>query len=182
MRRMNLIRSICAFVLCLTAVAAAAPPLPRPSPDFTVHLTPTTQTSPKQYKGKVVLLAFIQTTCPHCQQSTKILNVLQKQYGPQGFQVMAAAFNQGAETLVPGFINQFQPNFPVGWATHQQVLTYLDHSVMTPLYVPSMVFIDRKGMIQHVYLGGDPFFNDQEKNLRSTIEEMLKQPPVSARK
>ena len=174
-------RSITAFVLCLSAVAAAAP-IPRPSPDFTVHLTPTTQTSPKQYKGKVVLLAFIQTTCPHCQQSIRILNGLQKQYGPRGLQIMAAAFNTNAETLVPGFINQFQPVFPVGWSTHQEVLTYLDHSVMTPLYVPSMVFIDRKGVIQHAYLGGDPFFNDQEKNLRETIEEMLKAAPVSARK
>jgi hypothetical protein len=43
-----------------------------------------------------------------------------------------------------------------------------------------MVFIDRTGVIQHEYLGGDPFYNNQEKNLRDTIEEMLKASPVSA--
>jgi peroxiredoxin len=166
----------------LAPVSTAVGPTPRPSPDFTIHLTPATQTSPKQYKGKVVLVAFIQTTCPHCQQSVPVLNGLQRQYGPRGLQVLAAAFNPKAETLVPGFIHQFQPNFPVGWAADPEVRTYLNHSVMAPLYVPTMVFIDRKGIIQHQYLGGDPFFNDRDKNLRETIEEMLKQPPVSAKK
>ena len=112
----------------------------------------------------------------------QVLSGLQKEYGPRGLQILAAAFNTKAETLVPGFIHQFQPTFPVGWASHQEVLTYLDHSVMTPLYVPSMVFIDRTGVIRHEYLGGDPFYNNQEKNLRDTIEEMLKSPPVSAKK
>jgi len=158
----------------MAPVAPATGPVPRPSPDFTIHLTPTTHASPKQYKGKVVLLALIQTTCPHCQQSTQILSGLQKQYGPRGLQILAAAFNTSAETLVPGFIHQFQPTFPVGWASDAEVRSYLNHSVMSPLYVPSMVFIDRKGMIVHQYLGGDPFFNNQEKNLRDTIEEMLK--------
>jgi peroxiredoxin len=177
-----LIRSVTALFFCMAALAPAAGPVPRPSPDFTIHLTPATQTSPKQYKGKVVLLAFIQTTCPHCQAATPILSGLQRQYGPRGLQVLAAAFNTKADTLVPGFIHQFQPNFPVGWAADPDVRAYLDHSVMAPLYVPSMVFIDRKGMIRHQFLGGDPFFNDQEKNLRETIEEMLKQPPVTAKK
>lgn len=175
-----MIRSISALVLCVAATAAG--PIPRPSPDFTIRLTPATQASPKQYKGKVVVLAFIQTTCPHCQQSVPVLNALQREYGPRGLQILAAAFNNNAETLVPGFIHQFQPAFPVGWASDPDVRNYLNHSVMAPLYVPTMVFIDRKGMIQHQYLGGDPFFNDRDKNLRETVEEMLKQQPSSAKK
>lgn len=77
---------------------------------------------------------------------------------------------------MPAFIKQFHVEFPVGWAAHQDVLNYLNHSVMVPLYVPSMVFIDRSGMIRYQYIGGDPYFNDQEKNFRSTVEELLKQP------
>ena len=160
-------------------MAPAAGPVPRPSPDLTIHLTPATQTSPKQYKGKVVLLAFIQTTCPHCQAATPILSGLQRQYGPRGLQVLAAAFNTKADTLVPGFIHQFQPNFPVGWAGDPDVRAYLDHSVMAPLYVPTKVFIDRKGMIRHQYLGDDPFQQNQERNLRHTIEALLKEPAGS---
>src|SRR5260221_13212792 len=98
----------------MAAMAPAAGPVPRPSPDFTIHLTPATQTSPKQYKGKVVLLAFIQTTCPHCQAATPILSGLQRQFGPRGLQALAAAFNPMANMLVPDFIKQYQPTFPVG--------------------------------------------------------------------
>src|SRR5262245_27471598 len=109
---------------------ASAATAPRPSPDFVIHLTPEKQISPAQFKGKVVVLAFIQTTCPHCQQSTQVLSAIQREYGPRGVQILAAAFNNYANTLVPGFIRQFKPTFPVGWSTHGEVLAYLNHSVM----------------------------------------------------
>jgi len=181
-----LIRSIPASLLCLTALCltstVSAATLPRPTPDITIH-TPSGPVSPAQpqFKGKVVLLAFIQTTCPHCQHATGILSGLQKQYAGNGLRVLASAFNANAETLVPGFIQQFQPAFPVGSNTHQEVLTYLNHSVMQPLFVPTMVFIDRKGMIRFQYLGGDPFFNDLEKNLHNTVELLLKEPATSTK-
>jgi hypothetical protein len=47
------------------------------------------------------------------------------------------------------------------------------------MYVPVLVFIDRKGMIRHQYLGDDPFQQNQEKNLRDTIEALLKEPAGS---
>jgi peroxiredoxin len=173
-----LIRSFLASLVCLGLMAQVMTPapIPRPSPDFAVHLTPSGQVSPTQFKGKVVLLAFILTTCPHCQHSTQILSGYQKEYGPRGLQVMAAAFNEMANMLVPDFIKQFQPTFPVGYANRMDVLTYLDHSALTQMYVPIMVFIDRKGMIRYQHLGDDPFFQNQEKNVRDTIEELLKEP------
>jgi hypothetical protein len=47
---------------------------------------------------------------------------------------------------------------------------------MAPLYVPTMVFIDRKGMIRHQYLGTDPFFQNPEKSIRDTVESLVKEP------
>ena len=175
-----MIRATFAFLLCLGLPAAPSfgASLPRPSPPFVIHLTtnPARDISPAQFKGKVVLFACIQTTCPHCQHATQFLSRMQLEYQPRGLQIVAAAFNQMANMLVPDFIKQFQPTFPVGWALHQDVMTYLQHSMMTPLYVPVFVFIDRKGMIRHQYLGDDPFMQNQEKNVRETIEEMLKEP------
>jgi len=170
-----LMRALVVAALCMSAIGSAAP-LPRPSPDFEIHLTPSGQASPAQYKGKVVVLAFISTTCPHCQQTAQILSGLQREYGGRGLQVLGAAFNEMANMLVPDFNKQFQPAFPVGWASRQDVYTYLDHSSVMQLYVPSLVFIDRKGMIRFQYLGDDPFLQNQEKNLRETIEALLKEP------
>jgi len=55
-----LIRSVLASALFVSVMAGAAP-LPRPSPDVAIH-TPAGQVSPTQFKGKVVALAFIDTT------------------------------------------------------------------------------------------------------------------------
>jgi peroxiredoxin len=170
-------RSLCASLLCAAALTAA--PLPRPSPDFTIHLTPSGQVSPAQYKGRAVVLAFILTTCPHCQRTTGILSGLQREYGPRGLQVLASAFNPMANMLVPDFIKQFQPSFPVGWNQREDVLGFLDHSAILQMYVPVLVLIDRSGMIRNQYLGDDPFQQDQEKNLRSAIESLLKEPAKS---
>lgn len=176
----SFMRFILLGALCMGLIAPAAP-LPRPTPDFAIHLTPSGQVSPAQYKGKVVVLAFILTTCPHCQHSVQFLSGLQREYGARGLQVMAAAFNEMAHMLVPDFIKQFQPAFPVGYADRESVLGYLDHSTIMQMYVPALVFIDRKGMIRHQYLGDDPFFQNQEKNVRDTIEALLKE-PVASRK
>jgi thiol-disulfide isomerase/thioredoxin len=149
-------------------------PQPPSSPEFPIHLTPSGYVSPSQFRGKVVVLACILTTCPHCQTLVQMLSGLQREYGPQGLQVLAVAFNPMANTLVPDFIKQFHPNFPVGWAEHQDVLNYLNHSATTPLYSPSLVFIDRNGIIRYQRLGDDPLMiRNQEKNVRDAIEELL---------
>ena len=174
-----MIRTILVSLICLATMAQSASnaPQPRPSPEFPIHLTPSGDVSPAQFKGKVVVLACILTTCPHCQAAVGMLSGLQREYGPQGLQVLAVAFNPMANMLVPDFIRQFRPNFPVGWAQHVEVLTYLNHSSITPLYSPSLVFIDRKGMIRYERLGDDPLMTEnQEKNTRDAIEELLKEP------
>jgi peroxiredoxin len=173
-----MIRLTLAFLSCLAAMAPAAP-LPRQSPDFAIHLTPSGQVSPTQYKGKVVVLAFISTSCPHCQHTTQVLSGFQREYGPRGLQVLAAAFNPMANMLVPDFIKQYQPAFPVGYTERLDAHGYLQHSEQLQMYVPVLVFIDRKGMIRHQYLGDDPFQQNQEKNLRDTIEALLKEPAAS---
>ena len=58
--------------------------VPRPSPDFAVNLNDGRQIHLSQYKGKVVVLAFILTTCPHCQFTSQMLTKLQQEYGAAG--------------------------------------------------------------------------------------------------
>jgi hypothetical protein len=42
-----------------------------------------------------------------------------------------------------------------------------------------MVFIDTQGTIRGQYIGDDKFFEDQEKNIRKTLETMLKAPTTT---
>jgi cytochrome oxidase Cu insertion factor (SCO1/SenC/PrrC family) len=89
--------------------------VPRPSPDFAINMNDGSQIHLSQYQGKVVVFAFILTYCSHCQFTAQILSRLQKEYGPQGLQVVASAIDPMSSLKVPDFIKQFQPGYPVGF-------------------------------------------------------------------
>ena len=166
-----MIRSLLASVLLLTTMASAGS-VPRPAPTFVIHLTPSGQITPEQYRGKVVILNFIFTTCPHCQQLTKYLNGLQKEFGPRGLQVISAAFNDLPN--VPNFINEYKPPYPVGFTSRADVLKFVGRASDAEMYVPITVFIDRKGVIRAEYMGDNAFFANYEKNIRARVEDLLK--------
>jgi thiol-disulfide isomerase/thioredoxin len=169
------------LVSSIAIVAAWAADVPRKCPDYAVHM-PDGRTFPlDRFRGKVVAVAFISTTCPHCQQYTHTLSTIQKEYGPRGVQVLGVAFNDNAQALVPDFIKQFQPAFPMGWENRVNALSFLGISILNQGYVPKIVFIDRAGVIQKQYDGQDLFFQDGDKNTRAALDEMLKT-PVAVRK
>src|SRR5207247_10967 len=104
----------------------AAAPIPRPTKEFTIILPSGKQNLLSSYRGKVVMAAFMFTTCPHCQALSKIITKLQGELGPLGFQAVGVAFNDEANAQVTtAFINQFQVGFPMGYAPRDSVLSYL---------------------------------------------------------
>ncbi len=165
-----------ACALLFTGLAANAQQVPRPAGEFAITMPNGQVNLLSQYAGKVVVLAFISTTCPHCQHTTQLLSTLQNEYASRGVQMLAAAFNPSAAQLVPGFIAQFRPNFPVGSAERDAVLEYEQASLAKPNYVPELIFIDRNRVIRVQHNGGDDFFKDQEKNIRDTIDLLVKEP------
>jgi peroxiredoxin len=171
-----LLRKLFPLLLCLASLAAGAE-IPRPSPDFTVFLNDGRQIHVTEYKGKVVVLGFILTTCPHCQFTSQILTKLQQEYGPRGLQVIASAIDEMSKLYVPDFITKFQPAYPVGYNQRETAEDYLQHPVMYRLLMPQVVVIDRKGTIRAQYAGDDKFFEkaEQEKNFRDLIEPLLKE-------
>jgi len=182
-------RRLCAIFLCLASLGlgATSDKAPRPSPDFAVSFNDGSQIHLSQYQGKVVVLAFILTTCPHCQFTVQTLSRLQKEYAPRGLQVIASAIQDMAALVVPDFIRQFQPGFPVGYNPRNLVENYLQHPVMFRLMMPQVVVIDRKGIIRTQLAGDDKFFDkaEQEKNFRELLEPLLKEgtvTPVARRK
>src|SRR5690349_6651445 len=125
------------------------------TPEFSFSAPGGANVSLSQYRGKVIALAFISTTCPHCQALTRELIPLQKEYAAQGVQFLECAINPGGEMNVPEFIKQFQTTFPVGWTTEPAAKAYLGISVMDQriFYVPHLVFIDRGGIVRGDFPG-----------------------------
>src|SRR5579883_3671528 len=169
------------LALALAFATLQAAELPRKAPEFTVNLLGGKQDPISSYKGKVLAVAFILTTCPHCQNTTQILIRAQKEFGARGFQVIESAVEVGAEGMVPRFIDQFSPPFPVGFNAFADAQNFMQHSPMLIMHMPGLMFLDRQGRIVAQYEGDDPFMNEekQEANIRAKIEELLKTPAAA---
>jgi len=171
-------RSLVAFValIALANGVLAISPVPRKSPDFTVVEVSGKQTPLSSLKGKVVMIEFLLTNCPHCQRVSQTINRLHKELGPRGFHPMGVAFNTDvSERMVTDYVQRFAVTYPVGYSSPQAVDTYLGRSAMERLMVPQIVVIDRQGVIRaQGGPKGDPNLED-ENYLRTLIESLLRE-------
>lgn len=177
-------KKIVALTITLTCLAGSqlVGQEPRKAPElaFTVPGEGTKLLS--QYRGKVVALEFIWTTCTHCQAATKLMEKFQSEFGARGFQAIDVAVNDNADLLVENFTKDFGVNFPVGWVLKDQMIAFMG---WTNAYfvVPQQVMIDRKGMIRYQTPQREDDNWDKlmkEDAIRQHIEELLGSGSASA--
>lgn len=116
------------------------------------------------------------TTCPHCQNTAKLMSRLQNEYGPRGFQAISLPFNDDAPIAASGFVAAHQVTHPVAAIQRDRVYEFAQLSPVMRHSVPIMVFIDRRGRIRAQYEGDAAFFQNEEANLRAKCLELLKEP------
>jgi len=170
---------VSALLALLLTAAASAQQVPRKAGEFAISMPGGKQILLSSYRGKVVVLASILTTCPHCQHTVQLLSALQNELGPRGLQVLACAVQEAPELAVPLFVKTFNPPFPVGWNTNAGgVLDFYQYGRNNLPHMPILAFIDREGMIRAQHEGAEEaFFADpqQAQNLRTQIEALLKE-------
>jgi peroxiredoxin len=160
-------------LLALSAAVMFAQPVVRPAPDLTITEPSGAKTTIAGCKGKVVVLDFIFTTCPHCQDEGRMLTKLYNEMKPKGLQVLSVAVNDNASMLVPGFVQNFQIPYPVGYAPRETLLKYMGFSEMDLWVVPQIVVIDRKGMVRaQTPVKGDPNLQS-ETYMRDLLTKLL---------
>ena len=177
---MRLLASAAAF-LALTVAAIAGPPVPRQSPAFTINDPSGKQILISSFKGKILVLPFMFTTCPHCQREAQMLTKLQKEFASRGVVMLGTVFNDGTAALATQFVKEFNIGFPVGFSSRDSVTGYLGLSVMDRWVVPQIAIIDRKGNIVAQSLsGGSPELQD-EVYVRNFLEKLLKEGAAPAK-
>jgi len=172
-------------LLVLAAAAAfslAAADIPRPAPEFTVQMPGGKDFKLSDYKGKVLVVEFLLTTCPHCQKASQGMNRVYRDLKAQGLQPIGVAVNDMAQMLVGDYVKQFNLDFPVGYSTREPVVSFLQHPVMLRMQFPNLVIIDRNGQIRHQIPGDDNFFENEEQNLRDLVAPLLRAPAGGAAK
>lgn len=165
--------------LCATPFAAAAllgADATREAPELLLTDTTGRPLRLSQLRGKVVVLEFMLTTCPHCQNTAKLMSRLQREFGPRGFQAISLPFNDDAAVAAPRFASEHQVTHPVAAIQRDRVYEFAQLSPGVRHSVPIMVFVDRRGRIRGQYKGDAAFFQNEETNFRAKILELLKEP------
>ncbi len=174
-----MIRVLSALLLAGTVLfaqtGAPTPKIPRPASNFAIQTAPEKYTWLSEFQGKTCLLAFIETTCPHCQFTTGILNKIQTEYAAKGVTVIASAIEPMSSLHIPAFQKQFQPKFPVGYNELGYVAKFLGLPENDPFFVPQIVIIDKSGVIRAHLTGDSPEMiqDSQEKNLKALLDKVL---------
>ena len=165
-----------AWTLLACSMAVAQVNVPRPAPNFQIAGHSGRSTNLSGYRGDVVHLAFVVTTCSHCQAASKEFEKLQSEFGDRGFQVVEAAFDDNGD--VAAYSKRLGLTFPVGRTTRAEVCSFLGISQNTRLATPQVVLIDRTGMIRAQSAPeGTPMLTSGDV-LRGLIDSMLRRHSV----
>jgi len=169
-----------AFV-AFTVSAFAIPPVPRKSPEFTITDPSGKQILLSSLRGKIVVMPLMFTTCPHCQREAHMLTKLQQEFAGRGVMMIGTVFNDANAAMAAQFVKEFNIGFPVGYATRDQVISYLGLSVMDRWVVPQVAIIDKKGnIVAQSAATGTPELQD-EAYLRNFLDKLVKESATSSK-
>jgi peroxiredoxin len=168
-----------AFV-AFTVSAFAIPPVPRKSPEFTITDPSGKQILLSSLRGKIVVMPLMFTTCPHCQREAQMLTKLQQEFAGRGVVMIGTVFNDANAAMAAQFVKEFNIGFPVGYATRDQVISYLGLSVLDRWVVPQVAILDKKGtIVAQSAATGTPELQD-EAYLRNFLDKLVKESATSS--
>lgn len=180
------------LILLLVRPASSFPPAVTPyrSPELVISnpADPTGSTTLlSSLKGKVVVVEFLFIQSNHCLRVASVLNKLNQELGPRGFQALGVVFDppsvkeptQGV--LIQPAVKYFKLTYPIGYASKSAVDTYLDRPANAVLSIPQVVVIDRAGLIRAISGPHTDPDLEEESSLRNLIDRLLKEsaPPAT---
>jgi cytochrome c biogenesis protein CcmG/thiol:disulfide interchange protein DsbE len=118
-----------------------------PAPDFSITDLDGQTVALRSYRGKVVLLNFWATWCEPCRKEIPRFLEFQKQYGPQGFQVLGVSLDD-SDKPVRKFRDEFKITYPVVMGDAK-----LAESYGGVLGLPISFIIDQDGRIAAKHVG-----------------------------
>ena len=164
-------RTILAVLLCTAALFAAGENSGRRAPGFALPDSKMQVFDLADYRGKIVLLDLMQTTCPHCAAFTDVLERVQKKYGDKV--AILAVVNSGGDNqnTVAQYIAGHGITYPILFDAGQMAYSYL---LSMKFDTPHVFLIDAGGTIKNDWgyslLTRDIFEGD---GLMSEIDSLL---------
>jgi thiol-disulfide isomerase/thioredoxin len=112
------------------------------APDFELTSLDGGKLKLSSLRGKAVLLNFWATYCGPCKVEMPWFVELQKEYGPQGFQIVGVAMDDASTDDIERFAKDVGINYPILLGKESVGLSYGGVNVL-----PTTYFLDRNGKV-----------------------------------
>ena len=143
-------RLLCSVLLCAALLPASgelsnrrAPSFALPSPDYS-HFYDS-----QDYRGKVLLIDIMTTTCPHCQLLSTTLEKVAEKYKDK-VAVLTVVLPPDNQTTIQQYRNVNHVTVPIACDQGQMTISYLNAKPgQRSIDVPHLFVIDKQGMIRN---------------------------------
>ncbi|MEJ7606034.1 MAG: TlpA disulfide reductase family protein [Bryobacteraceae bacterium] len=158
------------FLLAGFSLAYAQSALSRRAPGFSLPDLRLRQHDLQVYKGKVVVIEFMQTTCPKCQDVTTKLEQVKARYGDK-IAVFSVVTQPDNQVSVNRYIQSYKATSTFLFDCGQMTASYLQITPQNPsVHFPHILIIDKAGMIRRdIYEGAM-----ETPEILAAIEPLLK--------
>lgn len=100
------------------------------------------------YRGKVVLVDIMKTSCPNCRELTKTLEKIKSSYGDK-VEILSIVVPPDNQATVGAYISELKVTTPILFDCGQVVSSYLRVGPQNPtIHLPHLFLIDKQGMIR----------------------------------
>ncbi|HWF10874.1 MAG TPA: TlpA disulfide reductase family protein [Bryobacteraceae bacterium] len=127
----------------------------RRAPGFSLMDSHFQQHDPQDYRGKVVLIDFMQTTCPIC---TRLVDTLQRVKAKYGDRIAILSIMTLPDNFEKSdkFAEEHQVRWPMLFDSGQVMMSFLKMTPANPkVNFPHMFIVDGAGMIRYDFEGGE---------------------------
>ena len=143
-------KSIVSIVLVLNAAFGAGELSNRRAPSFSLPDSSMVQHDILDYRGKVLIIEFMQTKCPSCQELTKVLETKIKPKFGDRLAVLSIVVPPDNIELVKKYVDVFKVTSPILFDSGQVAGSYSKATAQRPqMYFPHIFLIDQQGQIRN---------------------------------
>jgi len=183
---------VCLLSWAFLFAAAVALASPREAPDFALPTPDGRVIRLAGQRNKVVVLEFLQTGCPRCQECGEMLQKIYDAKAARGLEVIGISHDQEGFPAIREYQFQHRLTYPVVLGDLMVAVQYVGATPDKPSFeVPVFIFIDRQGRIVEERRPENPgdreWFAQLPASLEALIESLLgpevkPQVPVPGRK
>jgi peroxiredoxin len=174
-------RFICLILLSSVCALGAGDLSGRRAPGFSLPESATKQHDPQDYRGKILIIDFMQVSCEHCVKFSAVLEQARAKYGDK-VAILSIVNPPSDAKGVADYIAQHKVKIPILFDCGQVAYSYLKPTSPS-ITIPHVFLIDGDGMIRNDFSYGAGTLDIFEgKGLFAEIDKLLAAKPSPGHK